>query len=150
MHIRDVCTPAQLGHQVLDPARRVRPALAAENGADSVIGGRRLNRLQRLTHLGVQRQATTLVALADNIDPARADLQVNALPAQRDELVDAQSGVEQQCHDRVGHRAVILGLADEPSALHVAEPFGASGWVATSVRCTAGFLTTRSVSVAQA
>jgi len=51
-----------------------------------------------------------------------ARLQLDALPGQRNQLVDAQTGVEQQRDDRVGHRAVLLGLTDEPSALRVAEP----------------------------
>ncbi|MDQ6669403.1 MAG: hypothetical protein M3069_01330 [Chloroflexota bacterium] len=46
MHIRDLCAPAECRDQVLDPARRVRPALAAEHGATRVVDGHRLDRLQ--------------------------------------------------------------------------------------------------------
>ena len=37
MHIQDLCAPAQFGDQVLDPARRVRPAFTAEDGATDVV-----------------------------------------------------------------------------------------------------------------
>jgi len=36
--VGDVRTWSQLAHQVLDPVRRVRPALAVEHSADGVLG----------------------------------------------------------------------------------------------------------------
>ncbi len=95
MHVRDLCAPAEFGNQVLDPARRVRPALAAEHGATDVVDGHGLNRLQRFAPLDVQRQPPALVALADDIDPAGAGLEVDALPGERDQLVDGPLGVGQ-------------------------------------------------------
>ena len=56
MHIRNLCAPAELGDQVLDPARRVRPAFPAEDGVTDV-----------------QRQTPALVALPTTpIQPERA------------------------------------------------------------------------------
>ncbi|MDQ6669402.1 MAG: hypothetical protein M3069_01325 [Chloroflexota bacterium] len=65
-----------------------------------------------------------LVALAKDVDPSGARLKVDILPGERDQLIDAQSSVEQHGDDRVGHRAVFLGLADEPSALDVGKTLG--------------------------
>src|SRR5919201_1052228 len=75
---------AELGEQVLDAACRVRPAFAAEDGAAGPLGQLRLNRPERLARLAIERQATMFVALADDVDPARAGLQTDALPAERD------------------------------------------------------------------
>ncbi len=124
MHVRDLCASAQLGDQVLDPARRVRPTLATEHGATDVdvVDRHGLDRLQRFARLDVQRQPPALVALANDVDPAGASVKLDALAGERDQLVDAQSGVVQQYDDRLGHRPVFLGLADEPSALDVGKP----------------------------
>jgi len=65
----DMCAPAQLGDQVLDPARRVRPALAAEHGADVVAGWLGADCLECLARLNVQWQRSMLVALTDDVDP---------------------------------------------------------------------------------
>ncbi len=66
--VGNVCASAELGDQVLDPARRVRPALAAEHGADGIVSRFGLDRLQRFARLGVQRQPPVLVAFADAVD----------------------------------------------------------------------------------
>jgi hypothetical protein len=43
-----------------------------------------LDRLQHLARLGVQRQPPVLVALADDVDPARAGVNLDVLPGERD------------------------------------------------------------------
>jgi len=78
----DMCAPAQLGDQVLDPARCVRPALAAEHGADIVAGWLGADPLECLPRLNVQWQPSMLVALTDDVDPPGAGLHVDALPGQ--------------------------------------------------------------------
>ena len=90
MHIRDLCASAQLCDQVFDPARRLRPALAAEHGDTDVVDGHGLDRLQGFAGLDVQRPPPPLVALADDVDPAGASVELDALPGERDQLVDAQ------------------------------------------------------------
>jgi hypothetical protein len=62
-----------------------------------------------------------LVALADDVDPARAGMQVQALPGQRDQLVDAQSGIEQ--HDIASAIGPSFGVVDDPSALDIRKAF---------------------------
>jgi len=88
----------------------------------------RNGRLPRAGH-----QPPALVALTDDVNPAGTDVKLNTLPGERDQLVDAQSSVQQQHDDRVGHRAGLLGLTDESSTIDIGKPFGASGWAAMSV-----------------
>jgi hypothetical protein len=55
MYVRDLCAPAELGDQVLDPAGRIPRALAMEYGVVGALGGRQLGRMQHFARLGVQR-----------------------------------------------------------------------------------------------
>lgn len=64
------------------------------------------------------------LTLADDVDPSGPRLDGQALPRQRRQLLDAQAGVEQRRDDRVSHRAGSLGIAAQPAALNVGEPFG--------------------------
>jgi hypothetical protein len=45
-----------------------------------------------LARFAVQRQPPVLVALADDVDPSGAGLEIDALPGERHQLVAAQSG----------------------------------------------------------
>src|SRR5439155_14266936 len=51
VEVDNVCASAELGDEVLDPARRVRPALAAEHGADGIVSGLGLDCVQGLARL---------------------------------------------------------------------------------------------------
>ena len=97
--------------KVLCPARACR----VEHGTAGLLGWLRLNRLQRVARLAVERQATMFVALAHDVDPPRPGPEAHRFPAESEPMFSGRESPS-TAHRPGLLRGCCLQFADERRA----------------------------------